>query len=183
MTLHCMIDLETLSTSYNAVVTQIGYATFDPFAEVEGVIASNAFYLDPQPQMDRGLKMDWDTIKWWMSQDNAAREKFQNLTTPLAEAVAPLFDIGSMLAGVWSHGACFDVPILENLIQVGLKKKAPWDFRKVRDTRTLFELAGPALTWPENPIKHSAEHDALAQAITVQRAYKLIKGNHGTPHQ
>lgn len=52
-------------------------------------------------------------------------------------------------------------------------RKIPWGFRTPRDTRTLFALV-PDEPMVKNPLKHSAERDAIAQAQTVQNVYARL---------
>lgn len=174
--MHLMIDLETLSTAPTAVVTQLGWCLFDPRAE--NVQAYGCLYLNPDVQIKNGLTVDWGTIAWWLKQDEASRSLMARptlgviLPSEALVAVTRLFEARDV-DGVWSHGACFDVAIVENLYRRA-NVRVPWDFRQVRDTRTLFWLAGPSLIWAKNDQKHSAEADAVCQALTVQRAIKLI---------
>lgn len=171
-----MIDLETLGTSSNAVVTQLGWALFDPKGN-EGVYESGGVHLEVQQQIDHGLSIDWDTIKWWMRQTSDAREVLvSSVRSSVTTELVALSDkyIRRECSGVWSHGSNFDITIMENLYRrCGMK--APWGFRSIRDTRTLFSIAGDSLVWPKNRGKHIAEFDAIAQAIAVQRAFKIIE--------
>jgi hypothetical protein len=176
---HAMIDLETLSTTSRAAVRQIGWATFDPDAREDGVLASGCIWLEVQPQLDRGHRMDFDTVCWWLQQSQGARDRMSQppvLPRMPSEGLASLDDaIGwSSISGVWSHGATFDLPILTNLYATAGRKE-PWGYKAARDTRTLFDLAGPSLVWASNEVLHSAEHDAVAQAITVQRALRIVR--------
>jgi hypothetical protein len=52
----------------------------------------------------------------------------------------------------------------------------PWPFWSVRDTRTLYDIAGVKLKDGGHVTSHKAVEDAERQAIVVQQAYmKLIK--------
>ncbi len=168
---HIMLDLETLSLDGDAVITQIGGCVFQP-CSVNWNVKSFCFFVDPQSCLDIGMKMSWSTIQWWMKQDNDARAKFQGVTMSIREALSLLSQASwADMRGVWSHGACFDIPILENAFKrCGMK--TPWHHKAVRDTRTLFWLTAPV--WPDNPIKHSAEHDAIAQAGAVTNGLRSI---------
>ena len=179
MTPNLMIDLETLSTSPRAVVTQLGWALFDPDATSEGVVRSGCYHLDVESQIKNGLDMDWSTIEWWLKQDRAAQDLMVN---PPSRRMLASEALGLMeqqfprgIEGVWSHGATFDVVIVENLYRKA-GRKPPWAHHDIRDTRTLFWLTGKErLVCSKNALKHSAEHDAVAQAITVQRAVKIMR--------
>jgi len=169
---HLMVDLETLGSHNNAVITQIGGCIFQPCAE-EPIIKSFCFHVDPQSCLDIGLGMQWATIKWWMQQSEEARAAFQRTDTiSIKQALANLCVADwKAIQCIWSHGLTFDVPILENALKK-TKMDIPWSFKAGRDTRTLFWLQDP--DWPENKLKHSAEHDAIAQAIAVTSALRKL---------
>lgn len=168
---HIMLDLETLGKGGNAVISQIGGCIFQPCAK-EWNVGSFQYYIDPQSCIDVGMKMDWDTIQWWLKQSEEARAGFQGTTMSIVEALGILKQASwSTMRGVWSHGACFDIPILENAFKL-CGQKTPWNFKTVRDTRTLFWLTNPV--WPDNPVKHSAKHDAIAQAGAVVNGLRSI---------
>jgi hypothetical protein len=168
---HIMLDLETLGTSSQAVITQIGGCVFQPCAK-DWNIGSFQYYIDPQSCLDVGLKMDWSTIQWWLKQSEEARAGFQGTTMSLREALGILKQASwKDMRGVWSHGLTFDLPILEHAFKA-CDMKVPWHFKAARDTRTLFWLTNPV--WPDNPVKHSAKHDAIAQAGAVVDGLRKI---------
>ena len=173
---HIMIDLETLSTRMNAVIIEVGYCLFEPTGD--GVDFSATFRLDVEEQIDTGRSMTWKTIQWWMKQDEAARMKIADPQGYEIFGIEAFLDEFSnvipwgSIEGVWSHGAGFDIPILTDLYaSAGLKE--PWHYRTPRDTRTLFSLS-PMEMVPAT-MKHSAEADAIAQALTVQKSFKALQ--------
>lgn len=117
--------------------------------------------------------MQWDTIKWWLGQEEAARKHFQSEETiSIKQALGNLAAADwKSIKGLWAHGVTFDVTILDNAFKrCGMK--TPWHFKLARDTRTLFWLEKPV--WPDNPVKHSAEQDAIAQAGAVVDSLRKI---------
>ena len=70
--------------------------------------------------------------------------------------------------GVWSHGATFDLVIIENIYRQ-LGKNLPWQYWQLRDTRTLFDL-GFNPDMPQGS-KHDALQDAIRQSVGVQNIY------------
>jgi hypothetical protein len=71
---------------------------------------------------------------------------------------------------VWSHGAVFDIVIIEDLLrQMG--RTEPWKFWNCRDTRTLFDLADPDMP---QAAKHNALEDAKRQAIGVKNVMRKL---------
>ena len=174
-----MVDIETLGTDANAAILSIGACRFDRHSYV---IDPEMFYrnVDLQSCLDVGLTTDGSTFYWWLNNSAAAR---QALCSPfpikLGEA---LIDLNTFYQGadcVWSHGASFDVVILEEAYRRAFipSGRPPWHYRKARDTRTLFD---PDVTpgyyeQVDGGVPHNALDDAIEQAKWVQRAFRLLK--------
>jgi DNA polymerase III epsilon subunit-like protein len=171
MAKHLMVDLETLATTPNAAILTIGAVTFDP----NSTKIYNEFYrrveLESLDALDTYI--DDATLEWWSKQDEAAqdeafdpegREPIQNVLGDFYK-----FCIGS--ERFWSHGAAFDIVILEYYFRK-INKPFPWNFWDVRDTRTIFDLGMD----PEMPQanKHNALEDARRQAIGVQNMMRKL---------
>jgi hypothetical protein len=177
---HLMIDLETLSLAPTAAIHEIGWALFSVNDDIGQVRRSGHVLVDPADCMRLGMDVDWSTIQWWLTQDEEARKKMALPGVFLVKALLDFTEraLGNLnadmeLVGVWGHGASFDIPILDNAYRIA-DMKTPWSHRIVRDTRTLFSMI-PDTVWPENKVKHSAEHDAIAQAGAVQDAMQKFK--------
>lgn len=164
-----MLDIETLSTRSNAVVTQIGACHFDLTGRVGETFLMN---LDIQAQLDKGAVVDGDTLRWWLG------EQKDNVTflddTQHPEYV--LNELNGFLASaeaIWSH-ATFDFPIVCEAMRrhdiVPLFR-----YRSARDIRTLAGLAGGG--WPKTTTQktHNALDDCLHQveycAEYIKRLY------------
>lgn len=171
--LHVMLDLETLGTSTLAAIHEIGWALFRIEDDAGVMLNQGSILVDPQSCIHRGMWVEWEAVAFWLKQEMA--EPGQDLNGALMELdkVFHSFNENQELAGVWSHGASFDVPILETAYRFCVRK-APWSHRVVRDTRTLFSLV-EIVPWAENLVKHSAVHDAVAQAATVQATYRKLR--------
>jgi len=171
MAKHLMVDLETLATTPNAAILTIGAVTFDP----NSTKIYNEFYrrveLESLDPLDTYI--DDGTLEWWSKQDKAAqdeafdpegREPIQNVLGDFYK-----FCLGS--ERFWSHGAAFDIVILEYYFRK-INKPFPWNFWDVRDTRTIFDLGLD----PEMPQanKHNALEDAKRQAIGVQNMMRKL---------
>ncbi|UGB26378.1 3'-5' exoribonuclease [Methylorubrum sp. B1-46] len=176
---HVMVDIETLGTAPGSAILSIGAVAFDPFTELLGVcFEANINLADA---VDRGLTIDPQTVIWWagQGQDAIASTFLKSDAQPLASVLA---DLGTWLRGcgaevrIWAHGASFD-PVL---IEAACKKcgvPAPWKFRDLRDTRTIFDLAGISSLAEyrcANDVHHSALSDAKVQARAVGDAYRLL---------
>ena len=180
MTHHLMIDLETLSLRNNAIIMQIGWALFDPNI-MGGVNDSGAFSLNPKEQMKIGRELDYSTFEWWMKQTYPAREAL--LKHVSADTMPELLDAfvshfeWEKIEGVWANGILFDLAILVNLFEQ-YDRDVPWHYRSPRDFKTLRALR-PHVQGPKPAIAHSAEHDAIAQAIQVQNIFYSLLNETG----
>lgn len=178
MAQHIMLDLETLSTAADAGIIQIGAQAFDP--EGDGLIGPGiCLNVDPQAVMNAGMRVEWETLHWWMSQPEA----FRTLAAPgeglllsaALEALARYVGAnGGSYAKVWSNGAAFDVPILESSYR-RCRLDIPWRYNNVLDVRTLKWLT-PGVERVKPEVAHNALSDARAQALWVQNMYRRLNG-------
>lgn len=183
---HLMLDLETLGVSNNARIVTIGACRFDPL----GGEPSTLFNWMVE---DRLGVMDAGTVAWWMKQSEAARKTVQAALSsddpeskPLVviEALCSLFSAFTDVDGVeypqvqylWSNGPTFDETILRGFFErYGQASRFPVSFRGSRCFRTAVNLAGLSYQEMVKPeIAHDALSDAIAQAKTVQLAYKRL---------
>jgi len=95
---------------------------------------------------------------------------------PFKECMETLYKFCWNRRAVWSNGATFDCVVMENAWrQVSDKPNPiPWPFYTIRDTRTLYEIAGVKLSDGGHSTSHKAVEDAERQAIVVQKAYKKL---------
>lgn len=173
--LQIMIDLETLALTPDAVVTQLGYALFRLGGTT--VEKSGCYHLNVGSQINLRRKIDWETIKWWLLQEDGPRKLMANVERrPVVECLQD-FNCGlpwSEIKGTWGHGLNFDIPIVCSL-NASFGFKEPWHYRTPRDTRTMMALSrGVVDKVRATDVKHSAEHDAIAQALTMQDCYRAI---------
>lgn len=178
--MHFMIDTETLSTAGDAALIQIGIQAFDPKGsglDYQGALIQ----VDGQACINAGLRIDWETIRWWSRQSDEARASaFGEGGLLLSDALAELVRYGQDKGGwsfawVWSNGAAFDIPILENAFR-RCRRDIPWAYNRVLDVRTMKFLA-PDVKRIEPEVAHDALSDAQAQALWVQKMYRALKGN------
>jgi hypothetical protein len=170
---HIMIDLETMGNYAGCAIVSIGAVQFDPIQKKMGA----EFYVtvDLQSCLDAGLRVDAETVYWWIGQSEAARKEICQKGLSLHYALASLstFIHTYELKYVWSHGSCFDIPILGYCYKI-TKNDLPWDFRKVRDTRTILDLSGDII-FQDKVSKHHALADAKAQAEAMMRSYHILR--------
>lgn len=167
-----MIDLETLAVSPNAVVLSLGAVHFNPFGNGYGDSLYFKISIDDQDKLER--EIDPNTLDWWAKQDPKIMEEAfsQNDRISLVEAMDKFHKFAWNCDAFWSHGATFDLVIIENIYRQ-LKKTLPWNYWQLRDTRTLFDL-GFNPDMPQNS-KHDALQDAIRQSVGVQNIYSKLK--------
>ena len=167
-----MVDLETMATGPNATILTLGAVHFNPYGNGYGDRLYFRVSIDDQDALAR--EVDPATIEWWGKQDPVIMEEAfsDEDRVPLADAIDQFHKFAWGCSTFWSHGATFDLVILENLYrQVG--KPLPWNFWQLRDTRTLFDLGvDPDMPKAE---KHNALQDAIRQAVGVQNIYAKLK--------
>ena len=167
-----MVDLETLAVTPRAVVLSLGAVHFDPWAN--GVKDKLYFKISIDDQDALGREVDSNTLDWWAKQDPLIMEEAfsPDDRIPLVEAMDRFHKFAWGCDAFWSHGATFDLAIIEDIYRQ-LKKPFPWNYWQLRDTRTLFDLGAD----PDMPqgSKHDALQDAIRQAIGVQNVYAQLK--------
>ena len=167
-----MIDIETVSTRPDAAIMAIGACKFDISTGEIGETFYCAVDLDSCFRL--GMVADGDTLKFWMSQDSDVTAKLFQEPRSIRTALEKLSLFAFVKDGVWSH-ASFDPVILEFAYR-SLAFYAPWNFRQIRDVRTLVWLGRQAgLSIPEKPDDaHYALADAVHQAKYCSALYQQL---------
>jgi len=172
------IDLETLGTHPDAVITQIGLCPFNASTGEIGKPIKIA--VEPQSCLDLGMTVTWPTIAWWLKQNEKARLGMatqQGVLLQDALRVTSAFIENHMYPGFcpWGFGATFDVSLMESAYR-RCKLEVPWGFRTVRDIRTLAALRPCThVPRPVPEVEHDAADDAAAQAKYVIDCMKVIQ--------
>lgn len=195
---HIMIDGETAATGGNCAFVQLSAVEWWPAEPERRAERHFDAYIDLRSSFRAGRTLDPDTFLWWMDdEEGAGREARQELVhglryraIPWREALeglegllrAPIGrGLGAKpegLAGVWSHGAAFDVSRLETAY-ADQRMKCPWDFGIQQDTRTLFKLVGKRLADlapPRHGTKHNSLPDCHQQIEACHAALAIING-------
>jgi len=171
MTKHLMVDMETMAVTPNAVVLSLGAVHFNPYGS--GYSDKIYFRVSIDDQDALGREVDPKTIEWWGQQDPAIMEEAfsPDNRIPLVDAMDQFHKFAWGCDRFWSHGATFDLVMLENIYRQ-LNKPLPWNYWQLRDTRTLFDLGFD----PDMPTgsKHDALQDAIRQAAGVQNMYRKL---------
>lgn len=169
-----MIDLETLGTTADAVIISVGAVKFDLEA---GQIDEQGFYgsVSIESNLEKGRRIDEDTLLWWLKQPAAAQQVFREEKLPLEQTLIDLsYWLGDDDWVVWSKGPSFDIAMLEHAYRsFGLT--SPWAFWNTRCVRTYMDLPGAkGVTAPDEGVAHNALSDAYKQAKTVQMIHKKL---------
>jgi hypothetical protein len=148
-----MVDIETLGTGPGCKVLTVGAVAFEDPRTLEG-------FWDRQSPEVRA----------------AAFDAPDRLELPVALAVISDWFRGLAVdpgrVRVWCHGASFDIPILSAAYDA-CGMKAPWNFRMLRDTRTVYDL-GSVEPDRSSGTHHEALNDAVVQARAVCLAYEKL---------
>lgn len=181
-----LIDLETLGTHASAPILSIGAVAFN--ANDPDEKACRTFAMNVNLIVEPGSLPDGDTFYWWLQQSEEARRALLDNRYSLAfvlvafrdwiELYTVLRDPSSASAfRIWSHGASFDIPILETAYRLWAGTTRgngiSWHYRAPRDTRTLFELADVKVEH-EYGTKHVALDDAINEMRAVKRAWSKL---------
>ncbi len=170
-TTDCMIDLETLGTGPDAVVISIGAVMFNP----QSMEINSTFYmaLEIQEQLNRGRKIDSDTLKWWMQQSDAAKRVFNEKAKTVKEVLETLAwwikeNSNVKKIKVWGNGSSFDISIMDHLYRM-YDAVVPWGFNNVNDLRTFRRFDAENEKVEKLGIDHNALDDAKSQALFVSK--------------
>jgi len=166
-----MVDIETLGTANNSVVTQIGAIYFNRYTgELGKELLVN---IQIQDCLNKGLQVDAGSIKFWFEQPERS---FLDRPTTLMDALQQLRDFHNIdnKALVWAHST-FDFPILHNAYRkVGQGFCFP--YRNLRDIRTLVDLSGIKYKKGSSgdPKTHNALDDCKHQVKYCTEAFNKI---------
>lgn len=161
-----MIDLETASKRPDAVILSIACVKFDPRAPIDTNVPDEyVFSFNVKPEQP-GRHLDADTVAWWLTSapDHARRVAWSG-SVSLKYVLQRLVDFLGPKPIVWAQGAAFDIPILEDAFAQA-DVRVPWAYYDVRDTRTVYDLAGDDRRLQD--VDHEAVLDAIKQCFRVQ---------------
>ena len=177
--LDVMIDIETLSTNYDAALLSIAAVKFNPFDKTEALYEEFQLFVDIEDCKDKGCTISEDTMTWWQTQPEEVR-KINFESQPRLSLTEALSQLSSFCRGVkryWCQGMNFDPIVLENAYKiVGLKPE--WKFWEWRDSRTISRL----IHFTNIPKKPKNAHDAIEdckyQIQVVQTVFDKLNIKH-----
>jgi hypothetical protein len=168
MTTSLIIDCETLDTSPNSVITEIGIiavnrADFVAFDELR--VVPELFY-----QLLKGRTLSADTVAFHRKHGTLP-DSTRGLT-PIACTVAITeFIQRHSPKRVWIQGTCFDRPLIESFFR-GEGQPLPWNFGISRDARSIWDAAYPDIKHPPRP--HRAIADCRATLADLHAALATL---------
>lgn len=174
------IDLETLSTSPAAVLLSIGAV-----AVCAATGQTIKFYAATSVASQPDRKQDASTLDWWSTQSAEARKAFDyahsaecpTLTDGLTQLTDWLGKLGETHdVYVYGNGADFDIGILNHAYKE-ISPFTPWNFRNVRDMRTLRDIClrfGLEIKIPRAGTHHNALDDAQFQADVIMESLRQL---------
>jgi hypothetical protein len=153
----------------------MGAVKFDPFSSKIDIDNGLHIRVDVDTQIEMGRHAQPETIEWWGRQESSVQEEAlgDEGRMSLDDFCAQLnrFVVGA--DAIWAQGPVFDITILENLYRQ-LEKPAPWDFWRIRDSRTLFGVHGDPREKGRKGA-HNALMDCVSQAEGIQQIYKNLR--------
>lgn len=164
-----MIDIEGLATGPDATILTIAAQTFDPLTR--GYFKHQYYArITLESQEDRAI--DQGTLEWWVTQKEAQVEAFaEEGRIPLKQALEELHKLCWKCNRIWMNGPTYDANILEHAYKsygMGL----PWQFYKIRDTRTVYSLVPDLQKYPAS---HHALEDCRRQIDLLHDALEYLK--------
>ena len=169
---HLVIDLETLGTSVDSAILQIGAVGFSLFHE-ETCHFNEVISL--QTNLLSGRTVNESTLKWHINENNKNFLELLNCGNALSLNNALLkfkyfmiekFNCDEVF--VWGNGPDFDNAILADAFSKNFLS-LPWNFRNNRCYRTLKHLCPSS-----GDRKMNKEHDAFKDAIETSSHIKEL---------
>lgn len=167
-----MVDLETMSTRSNAVISSIGAVKFNANT---GEIDPNTFYqtVDYKDCKRLGMHTSSDTVRWWKGNPEVLKMLTIN-TVSVTEALTKFAEwFGPKSMPLWGCGSDFDCVILRNAyIAADLEHLCPWKYYHNRCYRTMRDT----LEFQE-PKREGTYHNALDDAMHQTKVLLKILGS------
>jgi len=165
-----MIDIETIGVAPTATILTIAAQAFDPFGTG---YYDQQYYARITLESQSNRSIDESTVAWWATQPAAARDEafMEEGRVDLDQALDSLGKLIWRSSLLWCQGPTFDCTILEHAYK-SYNKPIPWQYYKVRDSRTVFSL------WPElskPATSHHALEDCRRQIDLLQATLRHLK--------
>jgi hypothetical protein len=135
-----------------------------------------------QSSLLAGASIDPDTLAWWQRQSSEARIAVSTNTVTLRQTLDDFTQWFEETTStevpirLWANSPSFDAVVLESAYR-SLDRTPPWNFRHLRDQRTILDMAAELTGWKRDSkhTAHTALADAIAQAAEVREAYGALR--------
>lgn len=200
--MHVMVDIETIATSADAVIIQVGakYFEFDgentDFPGIDVDFLMDVAVGDQVKRLKRVI--DPHTISWWMD-DTKPDARVSVLSRDTSDS---LFDVMNALNdyisraklhsrqtdapfGVWANSPTFDLSIIRHaMVQLGIEPC--WSYGREYDVRTLRFLnnhleLGVDYDKANGGIAHNALDDSKGQSKFVKSVFRVLNSRSQPP--
>ncbi len=174
--IHCMLDIETLSTRHDALITEIGAVLFD----AENIIDRFHVGIDiVDAQKQYGRHIDAGTVLYWLDpkRDEARKAMLELPRVDMYNAFdgfsifvaqVPRDQMGS----AWGKGSTFDNVLVKSAFEA-LRLEYPFSYRQDECYRT-FANRCPDIAYEQIGTAHVSIADAESQAVHLQRICKHL---------
>lgn len=179
-----MLDIETAGPAPDGAIVSIGFAIFT--LDGDGPIRSGRFDVDVQSCVDVGMKLDPDTIAWWLRQDPPVRALWSSpKRRVLKEALTLLHTViweterlGNRTP-IWAYPATFDLTIIDRAFVLcgydGIRPRRQ-DYMCSRSVmKALGYRRNDKCVPSEWRRKHDPEADAVRQVYQLQDCIRWNK--------
>jgi len=174
-----MVDLETLGTTSDCTVFQIGAVAFDIWT---GEII-NTLDISSDITKDKDFRVDPETLMWWLKTDKELL--FNILENNNSIDSYDMFDYfkwwtlslkNSGLTNIylWGNGILFDNKIIQDKMEQ-YKLDYPIHYRNDRDLRTVIDLTANKLGITEDELKEKFNDDNLTKHNGLDDAKFQVK--------
>lgn len=154
-----MLDLETMGNRAGAAIVAIGAVRFDQSG------LGGQFYrtISLRDCVAEGLRIDPETVNWWLQQSDTARKAIVTDPSPLREALVEFMLWCGKPSALWGNGSDFDNVILAEGYRV-CDIDLPWDWWANRCYRTFKNIRPDIRMGARHGTHHNALDDAISQA-------------------
>lgn len=149
-----MVDIETMSTSRNAVIHQAAFIGVDP-RNMNEVVTHDAFNLPVQPQIESGRHVSYKWLQWmfggkhvdqravtrFLTSHDGDSDELVALVRGFVRKIKRAIESADGQVELWARGTDFDFPNLQGLIEA-CGETVPWTYDSVCDLRTVMRQLG-----------------------------------------
>jgi DNA polymerase III epsilon subunit-like protein len=156
MTIHVMVDIETLGLSVDTKIISIGAVIFN----AEGIVHKFYSPISSSEESQGNRSITQSTIEFWEKQSIPRPDLItENLLSTVLKQFSDWLPKEKYV--IWANGITFDISILSH----AYGDNPPWKYNAMRDARTIYQMfAFQKLLKPVNIEAHNALEDSIYQA-------------------